>query len=814
MSTKSKRSNNSAISPNPKKHKINESFVKVHVNGDIEQKTVEPVDEEVQSESESEEIRQEEMGIIEELDDQPKKQNVDVKRYNLTDSETFKVFSNVENLKQKEEIILNLEQIGNKDESPLMDDEFDADEITLKDDDVTYLKNLEALWSPHDISDPASHLLTIRRNLRLRPFYDQEPYSGKDLILQIALERQKWARIFLMVKQRFIWHGLMYGERASEFEARFIRIADNISRMFNYLENHTALMYNCSTSWMDFELCIQPPIGKETNFYKAVNHILNSLMNLGLRRRGKYFLQEVYTREGERTNYWKIYKPIKEFIASCFNTPNETEKWKTMISSPGTIPALIRHFEEGWINNPKCPLVKPNRHLISFSDGIYHQTSDTFYPYGSDNPFIRDIHSDENMVFGYVTSRKYISSPFDDQRENIVVKNSGRPVLINPLFSVDAAGKTVKGTEPTPLLNPLKNIKYRTNTDPTGDLGHWDDTPCFSSIFRNQGITSPEELGWLYAFTGRMFYWTGELDKWEVGFLNLGYAGTGKSTWLKTIRLCFDMEDVGIISNNIEKQWALSSLVNKMIVLGYEVKEDFKWEQAEWQSCIAGEEVSVATKFETAYAKMFLAPIFLAGNEMIRKWKDNSGSLARRLIVFYFRHFIQKEKLDPQLSRKIESELPLIIQKCNRMYLEKVRRFGDKDIWSSYTETDEFGNEVKKLILPQIFHDWNREAMEDNHPLIGFLSQSRNIIHITGHDNIEEPTYCTWDEFNKNWRNYCTRENIFKKPLTKDYYSGIFAKYRLRVEEWGPNPYLDGQVGKWIFGLCFPENPDSVIRLA
>jgi phage/plasmid-associated DNA primase len=97
----------------------------------------------------------------------------------------------------------------------------------------------------------------------------------------------------------------------------------------------------------------------------------------------------------------------------------------------------------------------------------------------------------------------------------------------------------------------------------------------------------------------------------------LGYAGTGKSSWLKVIRELFELENVGILSNNVERQWALSSIYTKLVVLGYEVRKDFKWEQGEFQNCVTHEEVSIMIKHKTAFASPFLAPIYMAGNEMV-----------------------------------------------------------------------------------------------------------------------------------------------------------------------------------------------------
>lgn len=96
-------------------------------------------------------------------------------------------------------------------------------------------------------------------------------------------------------------------------------------------------------------------------------------------------------------------------------------------------------------------------------------------------------------------------------------------------------------------------------------------------------------------------------ENWQIAVLLIGHSGTGKSTILKYLRQFFRIENVGILSNNIERQWAMSSLFGKDIIIGYEVKADFRWDQAEFQQCAACEELLVAQKHRDAFVTQVCA---------------------------------------------------------------------------------------------------------------------------------------------------------------------------------------------------------------
>ncbi len=130
---------------------------------------------------------------------------------------------------------------------------------------------------------------------------------------------------------------------------------------------------------------------------------------------------------------------------------------------------------------------------------------------------------------------------------------------------------------------------------------------------------------WFYVFIGRLLYYIGELDEWQViGFLK-GVAGTGKGTVLtKVIKGFYESDDVGILSNDGEVQFGLSAFADKLLFIAPEIKADLSLPQATFQSIVSGEDVSISQKHKTARPTLWILPGIWAGNERMG-YQDNRG---------------------------------------------------------------------------------------------------------------------------------------------------------------------------------------------
>jgi hypothetical protein len=85
-------------------------------------------------------------------------------------------------------------------------------------------------------------------------------------------------------------------------------------------------------------------------------------------------------------------------------------------------------------------------------------------------------------------------------------------------------------------------------------------TPYFDSILKYQKFED-EVCNWAYVMGGRLCFDVGELDGWQVIPFFKGIARSGKSTLItKVFKKFYENEDVGTLSNNIEKKFGLSAI--------------------------------------------------------------------------------------------------------------------------------------------------------------------------------------------------------------------------------------------------------------
>ena len=136
-----------------------------------------------------------------------------------------------------------------------------------------------------------------------------------------------------------------------------------------------------------------------------------------------------------------------------------------------------------------------------------------------------------------------------------------------------------------------------------------------------------------------------------------------------------------------------------------EVKGDLALEQAEFQSIVSGEDVSVAVKNKTAMSIEWKVPGVLGGNE-VPNWRDNSGSVLRRILPWNFGKQVQDA--DPQLEEKLHRELPIILLKCVRGYLDYSNKYRNRDIWNAVPPTSSRSKSRWPWLLVALQTSWNQ----------------------------------------------------------------------------------------------------------
>lgn len=358
------------------------------------------------------------------------------------------------------------------------------------------------------------------------------------------------------------------------------------------------------------------------------------------------------------THAWQRKCTLSEFITSTVTMDMYFDKWLIMTKNPSCIDNLVKYLSV--CKEKQFPELVPNRYWHAFQNGLYYTKEGRFYAYGS-----KEIPT-------HIVACKYHDVLFDTAITEI-----------ENWYDV-----------PTPAVQQI--LEYQ--------LEHLGERQMTEIIM------------WVYAFMGRLLFEIGERDGWQVIFFCMGRAGTGKSRLIDACTSFFMSEDVAILANNSQKDFGLETFVDKLVWACYEVKHDLTLDQANFQSMVTGEKVSIARKHKDAQVVVWKIPGILAGNEP-GGWTDNSGSISRRIVLLNFSKKVQSDKLDPQLDKKIKAQTANLLHKCCHAYLTATDAYGTSDIWKEVI--NEEGQ--KESILPRYFHVQKERMVELTHPIASFL---------------------------------------------------------------------------------------------
>jgi hypothetical protein len=430
---------------------------------------------------------------------------------------------------------------------------------------------------------------------------------------------------------------------------------------------------------------------------------LDELYNCGYRRYKGQCCEEIKTFDRRGTRAWVPRFDIKQFVYTIAQKDDNFNNWKNFTSRGSVFRDVVDNIST--CVDPQFPEIVKRRHVWSFKNGVFvgkewlpdRGVYDCrFYPYESKEFACLDPT---------IIACKYFDQQFDD-------------------FS---------------------------------HIENWQDipTPHFDRVLHYQQF-EPEVCHWAYVMGGRLCYDVGELDSWQVIPFFKGIAGSGKSTLLtKVFERFYEKEDVGTLANNIERKFGLSAIKDSFMFVAPEIKADLALEQAEFQSIVSGESVSVAVKNKTAASMVWTVPGVLAGNE-VPNWKDNSGSVLRRILAWNFTK--QVREADPHLDKKLEAELPIILLKCVRAYLDYSNKYRDRDIWNA---------------VPPYFKIIQKQVAMVANTLHNFL-ESTNIKY--GKD-----CFVPQKIFVQVFNQHCQANNLGKQKFNPDFYVGPFSSRDIEV---------------------------------
>ena len=493
---------------------------------------------------------------------------------------------------------------------------------------------------------------------------------------------------------------------------RLIETADDAYEIiFRYVRSFERINHpTCTTQLsgdMDSSLfrCKTMDESEETDaspFQRLLLYLLNRSYIMKLRRYKGQCCKQIETLDGHLTKAWRPVMEIKEFVYFYTQKEDKFDMWKNLTSKGSIVRDTISHMTQ--CRDMQFPEVQKNRNVWSFSNGIFvgkewsesGKYTSRFYKY--DTPEYGEL--DPTIV----------SCKFFDQE-----------------------------------FNHFEDIEDWYNIP----------TPNMQLVMDYQKFTK-DVCKWLYVFIGRLCFDVGDMDSWQVIPFLKGIARSGKSTLItKVCKKFYDPEDVRTLSNNIEKKFGLWSIHDGFMFISPEVKGDLALEQAEFQSMVSGEDVSIARKNDKALSMTWNVPGILAGNE-VPGYRDNSGSVLRRLVTWNFMR--QVSVSDPNLDEKLDLELPAILCKCVRAYLEYAQKYNDQDIWN---------------VLPKYFKTVQDQVAMLTNPLQHFLS-SEKIRY--GPD-----LFCPQKVFVQMFNQHCQENVLGRCKFNQDMYGGPFSAREIEV---------------------------------
>jgi hypothetical protein len=438
-------------------------------------------------------------------------------------------------------------------------------------------------------------------------------------------------------------------------------------------------------------------------FQKLLLALLNETYKQKYRKYKDQCCKQIITVDGYHTKAWKQVMNIEEFVYSFVQKETEYNIWKHLTARGSNASESIKFLQNS--KDIQFPEIKKNRHVWSYNNGLF-------------------VGKEWCTKKGQYISRFY---PYDSHEFQCL--------------------------DPT-----IASSKYfDKNFNPYHHLENWWDipTPQFQNILNYQQFDE-EVSKWMYVMGGKLCYDVCEIDKWQIIPFLKGIAKSGKSTIItKVFKKFYDSEDVRTLSNNVERKFGLSSIHDGFMFIAPEVKGDLCLEQAEFQSLVSGEDISLACKYKKAQSIEWKAPGILAGNE-VPNWKDNSGSVLRRILPWNFGK--QVMEADPYLDEKLDKELPAIHLKCIRAYLEYAQKYSEVDIWN---------------IVPKYFKTIQTQVAMVTNSLQNFLASERV--------RYGPDLFCPQKNFVEIFNQHCIANNLGKSKFNQDMYAGPFSSRDLEV---------------------------------
>ena len=464
---------------------------------------------------------------------------------------------------------------------------------------------------------------------------------------------------------------------------------------------------------------------KNTSFQNTLLFTLTLMQAEKLRKFGNLLYTEVYNKDNQSTFAWKPVCTIKEFMNRHITKEICFPQWREATSPSDNMQRVADNIEE--YNHSEVPNLEVNRHLRSFSNGIYSSESDMFFPFHIQDEWdtiASEIQSHRRVTF----SPSYVCSP-------------PRPTDVSLMYY------------DTPFrmeISPETDADFDMTSLPVHDI---------DTILVTQKLT-PETIWWVYAMLGRLF-WEGDRERedWQQTFMIKGRGKTGKSVCCQKVRGCFPEEFVSTLDSNIEKMFGLQALWNggkAMISICAEVRNtNFNLDQGQWQSASSFEQISIPHKNKQAVPVEWKIPFFWTGNQD-PPYEDASESVSRRMFTIQFDNPVTNA--DPRLLKDNQSNYDFFVRKCAVHYLHALNKYASRDIWSPG-------------LLPEQIHTFKRNSKNSLDPMSSFFSS----------EHVElDPTYeMPFDNLREMYFEFRRKTGLDKIKWREDHYKASFSDHNI-----------------------------------
>jgi len=443
----------------------------------------------------------------------------------------------------------------------------------------------------------------------------------------------------------------------------------------------------------------------EKGIHRILRFIMEDVASKGWRRCRTDFVEPVVSVDGHPTAAWRPVKSFERYMHELYGRyDTKSWLWKDLVSCGTKRP--IEYLETAQC--AQMPWVERDRHVFSFRNGTYDVKRELF---------VRNV----DLPAAYA--------------------GVAMPVACNHFdVDVDEADLNIAVDEAHPAKSDWFDIP----------------TPAFTRLLTDQKMSESVQRI-LYALLGRCLYFVRELDDWQVFIMLKGVGGTGKSCILRAIHDLFMAGDVGVISNNIERQFGLSVVHDKLLGIADDLRENFQLDQSDYQNMCSGMAVSVARKCKTpVVCDPWRVPIISSGN-VLMGYSDNGGSFSRRTVIFSLPYPIKEQ--DASIPAQLVAERAHFLLKINRAYRNLLREIGNRGIWS---------------VMPQEIVDARRDVGTATNSLVNYLSNSGEFFRSPN-------AFVPLQEFRDKFMLYAKSIGFSQIKWTKDFYSAPFYEAGIEV---------------------------------